>query len=421
MFKIVTPWTGAIGNMSEDIYTSLLTARREKKKVIFLYPYDLFKPFHFSKFGLGVNKELKKIESEYILLSQNNPLVVLCNLILTCIYVVLISIECFFRIFFKIKLPIWFRFPVLGRTGIYARNRQKVFDLDEIEKWGWEEDFENFISIKMDKNSYQKAKKIKFKMGIPENSWFVCLHTRDSGYYTQVADYKEGANKITRNTDINNYIKVIKYITDKGGWVIRLGNNKMKKLPKMKNLIDYPFTIFKSYLMDIFLLQECKFFLGNPSGIAEVATMFQKPCVYVNSVSDIILPPTGKKNNLRIYSHVYSNLKKRFLSLTEIVEETKNNKDIYQLQNTIPEYKIVENSEDEILDLVKEFMEKKDQNFEPTDIQKNFNKKTKLAGKEILRRKVYSEKFSKMEKFRKAKLLFSTNGSLGNNYLEKNL
>ena len=70
MFKIVTPWTGAIGNMSEDIYTSLLTARREKKKVIFLYPYDLFKPFHFSKFGLGVNKELKKIESEYILLSQ---------------------------------------------------------------------------------------------------------------------------------------------------------------------------------------------------------------------------------------------------------------------------------------------------------------------------------------------------------------
>ena len=149
--------------------------------------------------------------------------------------------------------------------------------------------------------------------------------------------------------------------------------------------------------------------------------MFQKPCVYVNSVSDIILPPTGKKNNLSIYSHVYSNLKKRFLSLTEIVEETKNNKDIYQLQNTIPEYKIVENSEDEILDLVKEFMEKKDQNFEPTDIQKNFNKKTKLAGKEILRRKVYSEKFSKMEKFRKAKLLFSTNGSLGNNYLEKNL
>ena len=138
-------------------------------------------------------------------------------------------------------------------------------------------------------------------------------------------------------------------------------------------------------------------------------------------MSDIILPPIGKKKNLSIYSHVYSNLKKRFLSLTEIVEETKNNKDIYQLENAIPGYKIVENSEDEILDLVKEFMEKQDHNFEPTDIQKNFNKKTKLAGKEILRHKVYSGKFSKIEKFRNAKIFFSTNGSLGNNYLEKNL
>ncbi|MBT5399607.1 hypothetical protein HOL24_03585 [bacterium] len=56
-FFIQTPWVGAIGNMSEEIYYGLLRARRENRKVIFFFPYDLFKPFIFSKYGLGINSE----------------------------------------------------------------------------------------------------------------------------------------------------------------------------------------------------------------------------------------------------------------------------------------------------------------------------------------------------------------------------
>jgi len=40
---VQTPWVGAIGNMSQEIYLGLLRARREKRKILFLYPYDLFK------------------------------------------------------------------------------------------------------------------------------------------------------------------------------------------------------------------------------------------------------------------------------------------------------------------------------------------------------------------------------------------
>ena len=47
---IHTPWVGAIGNMAEEIYMSLLRARRENKKVILLFPYDMFWKFKLSKF-----------------------------------------------------------------------------------------------------------------------------------------------------------------------------------------------------------------------------------------------------------------------------------------------------------------------------------------------------------------------------------
>ena len=82
---IITPWVGAVGNMAEHIYLGLLKARRDKKKVLFLFPYDFI--ISFSKFNLGVNSELKKIESPYRFLNYYNPISILLNLSLTIIYI----------------------------------------------------------------------------------------------------------------------------------------------------------------------------------------------------------------------------------------------------------------------------------------------------------------------------------------------
>ena len=45
---ILSPWVGAIGNAAEEIYHGLLKARREKKKILFIFPYEFF----FIKFSL---------------------------------------------------------------------------------------------------------------------------------------------------------------------------------------------------------------------------------------------------------------------------------------------------------------------------------------------------------------------------------
>ena len=115
------------------------------------------------------------------------------------------------------------------------------------------------------------------EMGIPKGAWYVCVYARDGGFYSS-KNYKEGTNKKIRNSNIKNYIKAIKLITDRGGWVIRMGDRNMQPLSKIKNVIDYPFSEFKSDLMDLYLIKNCSFFICNHSGITGAAIKFEKPC-----------------------------------------------------------------------------------------------------------------------------------------------
>ncbi|MBL4759663.1 MAG: TIGR04372 family glycosyltransferase [Mariprofundaceae bacterium] len=111
------------------------------------------------------------------------------------------------------------------------------------------------------------------KLGIPDGAWFVCLHVREGG-----ARFDEPF----RQTDIYNYMKSIKAIVNRGGWVVRMGDNSMMPLPQMENVIDYPHTDYKSDFMDVFLCGSCKFFISTSSGLYAIAAMFGRPIVQTN-------------------------------------------------------------------------------------------------------------------------------------------
>tara|TARA_E500000178_G_scaffold356536_1_gene435234 strand:+ start:3545 stop:4933 length:1389 start_codon:yes stop_codon:yes gene_type:complete len=113
------------------------------------------------------------------------------------------------------------------------------------------------------------------KYGLKNNkkNWFVALHIRENN------------NDKLRNSNPNTYLEAIRYIISKGGNVIRVGDNKMTRLPKMRGLIDYPFTDLKSEIMDVFLGSECKFCLGTSSGFYPIPIFFGKPVLLVNYVN----------------------------------------------------------------------------------------------------------------------------------------
>ena len=85
-----------------------------------------------------------------------------------------------------------------------------------------------------------------------------------------------------RNATIGNYVKAFERITERGGWVSRMGDATMTKLPEMERVIDYAFTKYKSDLMDLFLIKKCRFFIGCQSGILDIASLFQKPTLIIN-------------------------------------------------------------------------------------------------------------------------------------------
>lgn len=115
------------------------------------------------------------------------------------------------------------------------------------------------------------------ELGIPPNAWFVCVHSRESGYSPD--DEYVHAH---RNSEIGSYRLAMNTIVERGGWCIRVGDETMSALQPTKGIIDYANSGKKSDWMDIFLCAECRFFLGNSSGLCVVSTVFGVPLALAN-------------------------------------------------------------------------------------------------------------------------------------------
>jgi putative glycosyltransferase (TIGR04372 family) len=113
------------------------------------------------------------------------------------------------------------------------------------------------------------------KMGIPDASWFVTFHAREQGFAGDPFPSP-------RNASLENFLPAMQEVVSHGGWAIRIGDKGMKPLPAMPGVIDYAHSDFKSDWMDIFLLAQCRFFVGTPSGPAQVPHLFGVPTVYTN-------------------------------------------------------------------------------------------------------------------------------------------
>lgn len=147
------------------------------------------------------------------------------------------------------------------------------------------------------------------RLGVPRDSWFVTLHIREDGYHP------------VRNADISSYRRAISAITDRGGWVVRMGGaihpepgREMSRLQSLPQVVDYTHSDARSDWMDVFLWGGCRFLLGTLSGPAHVAATFGVPAVYSNSVigyrswygADLALP--------KLY---WSTREKRYLTFAE--------------------------------------------------------------------------------------------------------
>jgi len=132
----------------------------------------------------------------------------------------------------------------------------------------------------------KQGRKLLHRLGLPDDAWFVSLHVRESGFKQ---DQGYSAVEAVLNADIETYTEAMESVADRGGWVIRIGDERMRPLPPMRNVIDYACSSHKSEAADVFLLGGCRFFIGTSSGPAYVPPLFGIPCVLTNWA------PTGQR------------------------------------------------------------------------------------------------------------------------------
>lgn len=149
------------------------------------------------------------------------------------------------------------------------------------------------------------------KLGIPDGAWYVGLHVREGSFYRET----RGHMSVHRNADIDDYFPAIKAITERGGYVIRLGDASMRPLPGVPGVVDYAHSPQKSAAADIFFCATSRFIIGTTSGLTNASLCFGTPMLIVNSISSDW--QLWSADTDFILKRVRTITEKRFLSLRE--------------------------------------------------------------------------------------------------------
>ena len=149
-------------------------------------------------------------------------------------------------------------------------------------------------------------------LGLPEKAWYVCLHVREPGFHRNWNTLYPSM----RDANVEDYLPAIKLIVESGGWVIRMGDPSMKRLPPMRGLIDYAHSNFKTPKADILITLGCRFFLGTNSGFATIPAIYGVRCVFSNWLP--IGLPLWPSQDLMLPKMFWNEKLERYLTLEEV-------------------------------------------------------------------------------------------------------
>jgi putative glycosyltransferase (TIGR04372 family) len=194
------------------------------------------------------------------------------------------------------------------------------------------------------------GREVLARLGVPPDTWFACVHVRESGF----SPFDEELHS-HRNGSIENAIPAIEEITRRGGWAIRIGDPTMRPLPPMERMIDYAHHPIKSPRMDVFLCARARFILGNTSGIALLGTIFGVPCAVANVIPASVL--WFNRNDICAPKLLWSKDANRYLRLDEIFCSSLSSYHhavLYAMAGVVP----VENTSEDILDMTREILDR---------------------------------------------------------------
>jgi putative glycosyltransferase (TIGR04372 family) len=159
-------------------------------------------------------------------------------------------------------------FPARHRTN----SRDKVGLMDQISPR---------LLFTNEENS--RGKNYLMKLGLSNDTKFVCLAVRDSAYLEQTQGGRDWSYHNFRDTCIEDYEEAALALAEKGYWVLRMGKAVQKKfLVNHPQTIDYATSSDRCDFLDLWLMANCHFAISTGLGLDSVAEVFRRPIVLVN-------------------------------------------------------------------------------------------------------------------------------------------
>ncbi|MBF0127233.1 MAG: TIGR04372 family glycosyltransferase [Magnetococcales bacterium] len=164
----------------------------------------------------------------------------------------------------------------------------------------------------LNEDDLEKGRRLRERLGIPQNAKIVTFHIREAGYLQQMEYHNY------RNASIENYFYALLHLIKKGYWIIRFGDRTMQPLKNPpEHWIDAPFHPAYEPFFEPYFIASSRFYLGMPSGPSMVAEAFGVPQLMTNYTLNAA--SCENEGDLFLYKKYHSHQLGRMLTYEEIV------------------------------------------------------------------------------------------------------
>ena len=172
-----------------------------------------------------------------------------------------------------------------GQETIFAREACNVIEAL------WSARHEDRPLLSLSEEQIASGRAMARAISLPEDATFVCLHVREGGYHGD-AGHRQ---RIFRMAD---YLPAVRAVTDRGDWLVRVGDPSMSPLPPMERVIDYARHPARAPALDVYLAARCRFFIGTNSGPMFMPRLFGRPALITSYMFLFGGPPLGPRSRV---------------------------------------------------------------------------------------------------------------------------
>ncbi len=196
-----------------------------------------------------------------------------------------------------------------------------------------------------------------YDLGLNHKRQHICIFGRDSKFLS-ITDPKNNDADMQeiRDMRIKTFKPSVEELLRMDYNVIRMGSAVKETLDiNHPNFLDYATSGKRTDFMDVYLSAKCKFFVGAQSGLIHIPMIFRVPCLSINVVR-LELIHFCSPEDLAIFKLLWSKTEKRILKVPEIIESGISRWRVEKFANS--DIEVIDNTEDEILEAVKEMHER---------------------------------------------------------------